>query len=158
VSDFAATLTGRLHALARAHDLLARDKWTGARLHDVVGNEFQAYVGADGDRLTITGEDVHLTPRAAQTLSLALHELTTNAAKYGALSVPEGRVTVHSAIAEHELLLNWVEAGGPEVSPPGDRGFGTVVIERSIAHELGGCAQLDFEPGGLRCHLRVPLG
>ena len=157
VSAFAATLSGRLHALARAHDLLARDRWIGARLHDVLSGELQAYVGTGDDRLTINGADVRLTPRAAQTLSLALHELATNAAKYGALSVPEGRVAVDSAIEGQDLLLTWVETGGPEVGSPHARGFGTVVIERSITHELGGSARLDFDPRGLRCHLRVPF-
>jgi PAS domain S-box-containing protein len=157
VADFTTTLIGRLHSMARAHDLLARDKWWGARLHDVIRNEFHAYTGTDSDRLTIVGDDARLNSRAAQTLSLALHELTTNAAKYGALSVPEGRVKVASAIEGQELVLSWVEAGGPEVAPPEDRGFGTVVIERSIAHELGGRAELDYERGGLRCHIRIPL-
>ena len=87
VGDYADTLIGRLHAMARAHDLLARDRWTGAGLHELIRNEFAAYVGADGHALRLAGEDVMLPPRAAQTLSLALHELTTNAAKYGALSV-----------------------------------------------------------------------
>ena len=157
VDDFVATLIGRLQALARAHDLLARDKWTGARLHAVIGSELQAYSGADDGRLTVTGDDVRLGPRVAQTLSLALHELATNAAKYGALSVPAGRVTVATAVEGQELVLSWVESGGPEVTPPKQRGFGSIVIERSIAHELGGSAKLDFERGGLRCHMRVPL-
>jgi two-component sensor histidine kinase len=157
VDDFAATLIGRLQALARAHDLLARDKWTGARLHAVIGSELQAYAATGDGRLTITGEDVRLGPRAAQTLSLALHELTTNAAKYGALSVPTGRVAIQTAVQGQELLLSWVEAGGPDVTFPTARGFGTVVIEKSIAHELGGSAELDFARAGLRCHIRVPL-
>ncbi|MGH6896739.1 MAG: PAS domain S-box protein [Geminicoccaceae bacterium] len=157
VADFTRTLVGRLHAMARAHDLLARDKWTGASLHDVIKNEFRAYAGGDGARVSIVGEDAHLSARAAQTLSLALHELTTNAAKHGALSVPGGRVAVHAAIDGQELRLSWVESGGPEVTLPADRGFGAVIIERSIAHELGGSAELDFERSGLRCHLRIPL-
>jgi PAS domain S-box-containing protein len=157
VTDFTTTLIGRLQSMARAHDLLARDKWRGARLHDVIRSELHAFAGAGSDRLKIVGEDARLNSRAAQTLSLALHELATNAAKYGALSVPDGRVEVDSAVKGQELVLSWVEAGGPEVAPPEDRGFGTVVIERSIAHELGGSAELEFEPGGLRCHIRIPL-
>jgi len=157
VADFTRTLVGRLHAMARAHDLLARDKWTGASLHDIIQNEFQAYAGADGARVSVVGEDTRLSARAAQTLSLALHELATNAAKHGALSVPGGRVALHSAIERQELQLSWVESGGPEVTPPADRGFGAVIIERSIAHELGGSVRLDFERSGLRCHLRIPL-
>ena len=86
--------------MARAHDLLARDKWSGAGLHELIRNEFAAYVGADGGALRLRGEDVLLTPRAAQTLSLALHELTTNAAKYGALSVAGGKVEIATSIEQ----------------------------------------------------------
>ena len=157
VSDFATTLIGRLHAMGRAHDLLARDQWTGASLHDIIRNEFQAFAGADGARLSMVGEDARLSARAAQTLSLALHELTTNAAKHGALSVPEGRVEVRSIVNGQELELTWMETGGPEVKSPSTQGFGSVIVERSIAHELGGNAELHFEPGGLRCHIRIPL-
>jgi PAS domain S-box-containing protein len=157
VSEFATTLIGRLHAMGRAHDLLARDKWTGASLHDVIRNEFQAFAGADGARLSIVGGDARLSARAAQTLSLALHELTTNAAKHGALSVPEGRVEIRSAVDGQELQLTWTETGGPEVRPPSAQGFGSVIVERSIAHELGGNAELLFERTGLRCHIRIPL-
>ena len=157
VADFAGTLVGRLHALGRAHDLLARDKWTGASVHEVIRNEFQAYAGADGARVSVVGEDAPLSARSAQTLSLALHELTTNAAKYGALSVPEGRVEIRSTVNGQELRLTWTETGGPEVRPPATQGFGSVIVERSIAHELGGDAELHFEPSGLRCNMRIPL-
>jgi PAS domain S-box-containing protein len=157
VTDFTRTLVGRLHAMARAHELLARDKWTGASLHDVIQNEFQAYAGADGARVSVVGEDTRLSARAAQTLSLALHELATNAAKHGALSVPEGRIEVRSAVDGDKLRLTWAEIGGPEIRVPAAQGFGTMIVERSIAHELGGSAELDFERGGLRCHLCIPL-
>jgi two-component sensor histidine kinase len=162
VADYAETLIGRLHAMSRAHDLLARDKWTGARLHELIRDEFAAYVGTDGHALTLDGEDVLLPPRAAQTLSLALHELTTNAAKYGALSVPDGKVEIDTAIERgddgQELRLRWSEAGGPEVCAPERRGFGSVLIERGIAHDLDGSSSLAFETSGLRCEIRVPLG
>jgi PAS domain S-box-containing protein len=161
VGDYADTLIGRLHAMARAHDLLARDKWQGARLRELIGDEFAAYVGSDSNAVEITGEDVLLRPRAAQTLSLALHELTTNAAKYGALSQPAGRVAIVSSIerspAGRTLLLSWTESGGPEVARPDHRGFGSVVIERSIAHDLAGSASLEFAREGVRCVIRVPL-
>ncbi len=161
VSDYADTLIGRLHAMARAHDLLAREKWQGARLHELITNEFAAYVGEDSAALAITGDDLMLSARAAQTLSLALHELTTNAAKYGALSVPGGRVTIHSSVepaAEGpHLLITWTEFGGPAITPPESRGFGSVVIERGIAHDLGGTTSLEFDPAGVRCTIRFPL-
>jgi PAS domain S-box-containing protein len=160
VGDYAETLIGRLHAMARAHDLLARDKWQGARLCELIRDEFAAYVDADSNALALSGEDVLLRPRAAQTLSLALHELTTNAAKYGALSREGGRVAIDIVIekspASRTLVLSWTESGGPEVAPPEGRGFGSVVIERSIAHDLAGDAILEFERGGVRCVIRVP--
>jgi PAS domain S-box-containing protein len=161
VRDYAETLIGRLQAMARAHDLLARDKWQGARLHDLIEGEFAAYVGADADALALSGNDLLLSPRAAQTLSLVFHELTTNAAKYGALSVPHGRVTIRSSIERaptgDSLLLTWTESGGPEVAAPERSGFGTVVIQRSIGHDLDGSATIEFERDGLRCDIRVPL-
>ena len=161
VADYAETLVGRLHAMSRAHDLLARDKWTGAELHELIRNEFAAYVDADGRALELTGEDVRLTPRAAQTLSLALHELTTNAAKYGALSVPGGKVEIATAVEraaeDRDLVLSWCEVGGPGVTRPEQHGFGTVLIERGIAHDLDGSTSLTFEATGVRCEIRVPL-
>jgi PAS domain S-box-containing protein len=161
VGDYADTLIGRLHAMARAHDLLARDKWSGAGLHELIRNEFAAYVGADGGALRLRGEDVLLTPRAAQTLSLALHELTTNAAKYGALSVAGGKVEIATSIEQtangRQLQLRWCEAGGPAVTPPERQGFGSVLIERGIAHDLDGSTSLAFETSGVRCEIRLPL-
>ena len=157
IANFTRTLVGRLHAMGRAHDLLARDKWTGASLHEVIRNEFRAFSDADSARLNLVGEDARLSARATQTLSLALHELTTNAAKHGALSVPGGRVEIRSAVNSQELRLTWSETGGPKVRPPSAQGFGSVIVERSIAHELGGEAELLFERSGLRCHIRIPL-
>jgi two-component sensor histidine kinase len=161
VGDYAETLVGRLHAMARAHDLLARDQWAGARLHELIRNEFAAYAGADGHALRLEGEDVLLPPRAAQTLSLALHELTTNAAKYGALSAPGGHVGIGTAVerchAGRELVLRWWESGGPAVTPPERHGFGSMLIERGITHDLEGSARLAFDATGVRCEIRVPL-
>ena len=161
VADYADTLIGRLHALARAHELLAREKWQGAHLHELIRNEFEAYVGNDGASLTVAGDDLLLRSRAAQTLSLALHELATNAAKYGALSIPGGRVAIRSAVERAAsgpaLLLTWTESGGPVIAPPMHRGFGSVVIERGIAHDLGGSTSLEFDPAGVRCKICFPL-
>jgi PAS domain S-box-containing protein len=156
VDDFAKTITGRLHALGRAHDLLARDRWTGASLRAIIANEIQT-LGAAAARLSVIGDDVYLPPRAAQTLSLALHELTTNAAKHGALSVPQGRVEIRLTVNGQELRLTWTETGGPKVKPPCSQGFGTAIIEHSVGHELGGKAEVQYEPGGLRCDIRIPL-
>lgn len=161
VEAYAATLVGRIGAMSRAHDLLSRENWGGARLHDLIRGELFALAGEGSDVIVIAGEDVRLEPRPAQTLALALHELTTNAAKYGALSVPEGCVTITSSVRRHpegaDLRLRWVEAGGPEVHPPVRRGFGSTLIERGIAHDLNGTSRTDFAPDGLRCQIEVPL-
>jgi PAS domain S-box-containing protein len=161
VSDYADTLIGRLHAMARAHELLAREKWQGARLHELIRNEFEGYVGSDGAVLKVTGDDPLLRSRAAQTLSLALHELATNAAKYGALSIPGGQVRICASVEREAdgpaLLLTWTECGGPPIEPPDHRGFGSIVIERGIAHDLGGSTSLEFDPAGVRCTIRFPL-
>jgi chemotaxis family two-component system sensor kinase Cph1 len=111
--------------------------------------------------VTFDGPEVALKPEAAQNLGLALHELAANAAKYGALSVPDGRVAIHTALESSSpgrtLVLHWTETGGPAVTPPERRGFGSVVIERSICHDLDGEASLEFDRDGVRCVIRLPL-
>ncbi len=120
--------------------------------------------GAAG--VSADGPEIVLRPAAALSLSLVVHELTTNAAKYGALSVPNGRVAVSWRIEESGggggeagpwLALRWVEGGGPGVTPPAARGFGSTVIERGVAYELEGEARLEFPPEGVRCRIDVPL-
>ena len=160
VDAYAKTLIGRIGAMSRSHDLLSREKWEGARLHDLIRSELDSIVGEDSDAVVIVGEDVRLSARPAQTLALALHELTTNAAKYGALSIPGGRVTITCGIERRSspmLRLDWVESGGPEVRPPERRGFGTTLIERGIAHELDGKTTTEYRSDGLRCRIEVPL-
>lgn len=161
IDAYATTLIGRISAMSRAHDLLSRDRWEGARLHDLIRSELAFMAGGEGQAVAIEGEDVRLSARCAQTLALALHELTTNAAKYGALSMAGGRVTVTSAIknsAERRVLrLRWRESGGPEVHPPQRRGFGSTLIERGIAHELDGRTETEYAPEGLRCLIEVVL-
>ena len=153
VLDFEA----RLHAMARAHDLLHASRWEGARLRPLVADELGPH--ADGHtrgRIAAGGPELVLRPRAAMSLSLALHELTTNAAKHGALGAPDGKVTLRWRRTQAGLVMQWKEHGGPPASPPGRRGFGLTVIERSLAYELGGSGSLDFTPRGLRCTIRIP--
>jgi PAS domain S-box-containing protein len=145
---------GRLAALAAAHDLLTRRNWEGAELNDLVVAVVAAH--CDG-RVAIAGPPVRLPPKLAVTLALALHELCTNATKYGALSVPGGRVAVAWTRAGDRLALRWEEKGGPPVAPPGRRGFGTRMIERALAGEEGGGARLDFRPEGLVCEIGANL-
>lgn len=155
-SDFAPTFTGRIHALARAHSLLSDSTWQGARLRDLI--EGQVDTGAvDTAQLDISGPELDLAPELALHLALILHELVTNAHKYGALSVPEGRVTLHWAIEDGRLNLCWCESGGPPVQGPTRKGFGTALIERSLRAE-GGTATPTYRAEGLRWKLSLPYG
>jgi PAS domain S-box-containing protein len=149
----------RLIALSKAHDQLTLRSWQDADLREAIRSAISPYMaeGAAADRVTLRGEDVMLRPRAALTLSLVLHELATNAAKYGSLSAPAGKIVLSWQItAANLLVIDWHEQGGPPVSTPEQRGFGTRFIEGSVASELNGKAELDFAPGGLRCLIELP--
>jgi two-component sensor histidine kinase len=145
-------------ALAGVHSLLTESSWRGAALQTVVAEALKPFESAD--RISFTGPDVGLTAKSALVFSLILHELVTNATKYGALSTPEGRVKLVWQIVgvgtERVLRLRWRETGGPEVAPPGHPGFGLTLIERSAAYDLDGKVKFDFEPDGLRCVLLLP--
>ncbi|WP_431272712.1 sensor histidine kinase [Dankookia sp. P2] len=154
VRDFEA----RLHAMATAHNLLHASRWEGARLRPLIAEELGPHADGPGrGRVAANGRDLVLRPRAAMSLSLALHELATNAAKHGALSVADGTVTLRWRRTQSGLVLQWAEHGGPPAAPPTRRGFGLTVIERSLAYELGGSGRLDFTALGLRCSIRIPL-
>jgi len=156
--DFAPTFRGRLQALARAHDLLTRESWEGATLGDVARAALAPWLGGgDGGRIGVGGPRVLLAPRQALALSMALHELATNAAKHGALSVPGGRVSLAWRRGGPAVAVEWTEEGGPPVRPPERRGFGSRLLGRALSAELGGAVELDFAPGGVRCATRLPL-
>jgi PAS domain S-box-containing protein len=153
-------LEGRLKALAAAHDVLTRESWKDAGLHEAIGHALAPFAVAGEDRLQISGPEVRLQPRVAVTLSMALHELATNAIKYGAWSAATGQVDVRWEITpdlEPRLLMIWSEQHGPSVAVPILRGFGIRMIERSLAQDLGGTAQIAFDPGGLSCTIDAPL-
>jgi two-component system, chemotaxis family, CheB/CheR fusion protein len=156
------TFDARLVSLSWTHDLLARDSWESASLRDLLLQELEPYRAEDGTRFVVDGPDFGLRPKAALALGLALHELATNAAKYGALSTPQGRVRVTwdvgNASAPGALRLKWAETGGPPVKNTGHKGFGSVLIERGLALELDARVELDFGPGGLGCTIEIPLG
>lgn len=157
--EFADAFSDRLGSLARAHSLLTEDSWRGASLQDIVASALSAFV--DEDRSIDIGGDAVMVPAGATvTLSLMLHELATNAAKYGALSVAEGRLAVHWTAAETGagtmVDLRWREDGGPPVSPPTNRSFGTRLLTSS-AKQLGAELELDYAAPGLRCRLRFPV-
>ncbi|MFC7473895.1 PAS domain-containing protein [Dankookia sp. GCM10030260] len=153
-------LQARLLALAAAHDVLTREAWTGADVDEVVAGVLAPHGGCGRGRFRVSGPPLRLVPRAAVALSMALHELATNALKYGALSVPAGHVEVHWEVAPRptpRFRLTWRERGGPPVVPPAVRGFGTKLVERGLAHDLGGTAWIDFVPEGVTGRVEAPL-
>lgn len=157
----AVQLEARILALSKTHDLLTREDWTGAPLREVLENELHPYRNG-ADHIVLDGPDVALVPRYVLAIGMTVHELTTNAAKYGALSTTEGRIRVKWSLmpaenGERRLRLDWQETGGPRVEPPTRRGFGTRLISGGIQRELAGSVQLDFEPAGLHCIIEVPL-
>ena len=151
----------RLSALAAAHNLLTRQNWTDASLAQTIEASVSATTGADASRVTSSGPDILLPPQTAVSVAMAIHELCTNAIKYGALSNAAGRVTIRWDIipsAQSSMLnLEWSERGGPPVSPPETRGFGSRMIERGLSAELRGTVRLDFRPDGLTCTIDAPI-
>jgi PAS domain S-box-containing protein len=153
-------IEGRIEALANVHSLFTKSRWTGAELGSLIKQELSPYSRQGQARTVIDGPAVVLKPDLAQTIAVALHELATNAAKYGALSVDAGQVRVEwsrSADTDRRLVLRWTEAGGPPVKPPTHKGFGTHVIEVMIRRHDGGGVHLDWHPGGLVCEIALPL-
>jgi len=152
-----AVLGGRISALGRAHQLLSEARWQGADLRRLVVEELLAFSLGEATRVSIKGPDVALSPAAAQALAMALHELATNAAKYGSLSAPEGRVAVSwTRKSRGGLSIRWAESGGPAVAKPSRRGLGMAMLARALAGPLGGRSKLDWRPGGLVCDLELP--
>jgi two-component sensor histidine kinase len=152
---------GRLGALAEAHNLLSQEKWQGSDLQDIIARVLNPYLLNNPDRVRMFGPKVPLSPRLAVILSMILHEIATNAAKYGALSNDTGTVTLDWEIIEEsdgrKLRLIWTEAGGPHVTAPVQRGFGSRLIERSARDQLGGEATVDFLPRGVVCTVTSAL-
>ncbi|MBT9469986.1 MAG: CHASE domain-containing protein [Pseudomonadota bacterium] len=152
----------RLIALSQAHNLLTRDNWRGASLAELARSELAPYGGAEGERVSITGEEVWLAPNTAVALGMAFHELATNAVKYGALCGPDGRVEVGWKVTpagqDRQLRIVWREEGGPPVKSPTRRGFGSRVIVGGLAHQLDGVVDLSFPPTGAVCTIvfRLP--
>jgi two-component sensor histidine kinase/DNA-binding response OmpR family regulator len=149
---------GRIAALARAHVLLSESRWEGADLSQLLKEELAPYRDGEMDRILASGPAIFLQPATAQIVSLAVHELATNAAKYGALSTAGGRVTLTWRAEQGRLTLQWIEAGGPPVHPPSSKGYGTKVITTSIERQLGGGVTFDWRPEGLCFTLSIPTG
>ena len=152
-------LENRLLALSRAHDVLTRQNWDGADLSEVVTQAVAPFRDRDGHRFRCAGPEVRLNPRMSLAAAMALQELATNAVKYGALSNATGFVTIAWSLAQgaQRLSFTWREEGGPPVAAPSRRGFGSRLIERSLARELDGTVDIAFEPTGVVCRIVAPL-
>lgn len=158
--EFADSLEGRIRALSATHDLLTQSDWGTTPIALVIRGELAPYAQDVQRHLNIEGPEVELAPNDALSLGLAIHELATNAAKYGALSVESGRVSIRWEIAGDNLArIEWVESGGPPIDAEQKRkrGFGTELIEKIVAHELRNPVDLRFDPEGVRCTLLIPV-
>ena len=150
-------IEGRIDALAKVHTLFVESRWAGAELHRLVTQELLPYGGGREARVRIEGPAVMLEPSTAQTTAISLHELATNAAKYGSLSAAGGRVEISwSLTADARLSLRWIELGGPAATPPTHRGFGTRIMENMIG-QLRGEVRFDWCDQGLTCEIALPL-
>ena len=161
LEEFSKAFIGRVNALASAYTLLRRDNWSDVPLRDVLGEELRPFVSPGNTNVVMEGEPVLLQPRAALALGMIVHELVTNAVKYGAFSMPGGNVTVRWRITHEDgrehLACSWTERGGPKIEHPERRGFGLGLIERSTKYELKGEAIADWQSEGLAVTLRMPL-
>ena len=155
VKAYIQAVEGRISALARVHTILSLSSWQGAEMIKLVNEELAPY--STGDQISFSGSNIQLQPATAQTLAMALHELVTNSAKYGALSTLSGRLTIKWEVQADALEMLWEERNGPTVEEPVSRGFGTRSVIASIESQLGGHAQFDWRSEGLICRLSVPL-
>jgi PAS domain S-box-containing protein len=154
VKTYVRSVEGRINALARVHTVLSLSSWQGAKIRKLIDEELAPYL--TGEQIKLSGPEMQLEPTTAQTVALALHELVTNSAKYGALSALAGRLAVNWEDHAGLLEIIWVESGGPAVAKPVSRGFGTRSVIASIESQLGGKAEFDWRPEGLVCRLTVP--
>jgi PAS domain S-box-containing protein len=159
--SFSHAVEGRIDALARAQSLLAETRWGGTDLRKLLEGSLAPFLieGAGAPRAVLDGPDLTLSAAATQSLSMSIHELATNATKYGALSSPGGRLTVAWDVVAGELRVRWQETGGPTIhAPPRTRGFGSRVVDSTIRGQLGGRADWAWQADGLAVYLTVPVG
>ena len=152
-------ITGRIQALTNVHRLFVQSRWTGADLRKLATEELAPYCQDGEARVQLDGANLVLEPSAAQAIAVTMHELATNAAKYGALSVPDGRVQIAwSHAADGQLIIRWSESGGPSVRAATRNGFGMRVIDSLIRGQLNGKLRFDWRPEGIVCGIVLPLG
>jgi two-component sensor histidine kinase len=160
IAEFREAVTDRIGSLAKTHTLLVNNAWGGAALQDILWAELAPYETGQ-DRVRLRGPELHVPDDVALAFGMAVHELTTNAAKYGSLSLPTGRLdvtwSVHGHGAERRLLLEWKETDGPPVQPPQRRGFGSMLLERVLGRQLQGDVRIEYLPQGLQVRVDAPL-
>ncbi len=158
LDDFREAFEGRLHSLGRVHELLVAENWSGADLNQLVRRTLEPH--GMGERIQVAGPSLNVMPEAGVAIAMILNELTTNAVKYGSLSTEQGQLDVtwqlDSRAGGQWINLDWIESGGPPVTPPFRNGFGSILIERSITHQLGGTATPNFRPDGLHYQISFP--
>jgi PAS domain S-box-containing protein len=157
ITDFKAAIEGRLQPLSNAHSLLAQSRWAGVYLHSLVMEELTPYRAAETSRADISGPTLVLQPKSAQSIAIVLHELMTNAVKYGALSVPSGRLRVEWSPGETEITIRLSEKNGPPVNAPAHTGVGTRLVGSIVQSELNGRLRFDWKPDGVACEIVIPL-
>lgn len=160
IDDFLNQFNARVQALARSHDLLVQEDWHGASLKDLLRLQLGPYVDPEFTQVSIVGPAVLLKPETAQNLGLALHELASNASKYGALSVASGKILAHwEEVTDRDpngIEFIWTEKDGPVVNVPKKRGFGSMLIQQNLSRSLESDVDLRFEKDGLRCRIMIP--
>lgn len=160
LEEAAKTIADRIQALGTAQDLLIRERWTGAGCRTLIESAVRAFQSRSVDQFEITGENIAIASGPAMSLSMVIHELSTNATKYGALSVPAGRVSIQWMVLDDDprrFVLRWIESGGPAVTEPARKSFGSRLIEQALPGQLKGEARMQFEPSGLICEVNIPL-
>jgi two-component sensor histidine kinase len=154
--DFVERFSERIQALSANQDLLVRNEWNGVEVEDLVRAQLALFADLIGSRIGVHGPKLRFKAASAQAIGLALHELATNAGKYGALSTDKGRVYVSWGTVDHTFTMSWIEREGPPVSAPRRRGFGTIVMEAMAARSVDGAIDLDYAPSGLTWRLTCP--
>jgi two-component system, chemotaxis family, CheB/CheR fusion protein len=157
LEDFARAFTGRVRALTISYALLSNQNWLSVSLRDLLVEAIKPYTAREQSKVMLTGSEVRLKPAGVLAMGMAVHELTTNASRFGALSMPEGSIEITWRLEASELVVDWTERNGPPVPASPRRGFGTTLIERGFAHELSGRAKLAFKSAGVQATLRAPL-
>jgi two-component system CheB/CheR fusion protein len=161
IEEFSSAFLGRLIAMGAMHEMLSARGWVGADLRKLMVTALVPYVQRGKENYVASGPAVLLRPNAAATLGMVFHELATNAAKYGALSIPDGKIDLSWQIEDDaggkRLTINWAERHGPRVRPPKHDGFGSIFVERSVEFELEGTVGLEFEPSGVQCTISFPF-